>query len=309
MKKRNLISQLKFPVLSLLLLAGFSSCDEVEHPFIPATPTALDQTLYPGDWSAYPWPVFTANTNANRNVLLEDYTGHKCVYCPAAADIGAGIESANPGRVFVASIHTSPGGTGPFQETDASYPYDFTNAQGILYGTTFQNGFGFDANPKGTVARKTFNGTMFQGANNWINATQQTLTANELKTNLQAAINYYPSTRGIFLHAEIDTMSMASQDVAIVVYLIEESFISKQKFPSGVVQDDYHHHNVHRGSIDGRAFGRSLATEDLNTNGKFYLNYSYKLPAQYDPANCHLLVYAMNKTTYEVYHVIKVDIP
>jgi hypothetical protein len=52
-----------------------------------------------------------------------------------------------------------------------------------------------------------------------------------------------------------------------------------------------------------------LKADDLNANGKFYQNYSYKLPEQYDPANCHLLVYVMDKNTYEVYQVVKVDIP
>lgn len=289
--------------------ALLSSCDEVKHPYIPAAPTELDHSLYPGDWSTYPWPQFGANANTNRNILLEDYTGHKCVYCPAAATIAKQIEDANQGRVFVASIHTSPGGAGPFQQTDASFPYDFTNAQGIAYGAAFQNGYGFDANPKGTISRKLFSGTMFQGANNWTNATQQLLTDNTLKTNIQAAANYYPATRGLFLHTEIDTSGVASQNIAVVVYLIENEFVSKQKFPAGEVQDEYVHHNVHRGSIDGQAFGRSLKIENRASNGKYYLDYSYKLPAQYDPANCHLLVYTMDKSTYEVYHVVKIDIP
>jgi len=294
-------------ILGLAALLA-TSCDRIKKPFISATPTELNQSLYPGDWNTYPWPVFEANTNTNRNILLEDYTGHKCVYCPAAATIAATIETANPGRVFVASIHVSPGGAGPFQHTDAEYPYDFTNPQGIVYGATFANGFGFDANPKGTISRKPFNGTMFQGANNWTSTVSQALAQNELRTNIQAVVNYYPETRGVFLHTEIDTMGQAASDVAVVVYLIEESFVSKQKFPSGVVEEDYHHHNVHRGSIDGNAFGRLLKTGDLNTNGKFYLNYSYKLPEQYDASNCHLLVYTMNRATYEVYQVAKVEI-
>jgi hypothetical protein len=269
----------------------------------------LDQTLFPGDWSTYPWPTFTANTNTNRNVLLEDYTGHKCVFCPAAATIAEQIEIDNPGRVFVASIHASPGGAGPFQITDIEFPYDFTNAQGIAYGVTFANGFGFDANPKGTISRKYFSGTLFQGANNWISATTQTLTDNVVDANLQAVVNYFPATRGLFLHTEIDTMNQNSSDLSVVVYLIEELYISKQKFPGGVIEEAYEHHNVHRGSIDGKAFGRTLKAEDLNSNGKFYQNYSYKLPAQYDPTKCHLLVYVMDKNTYEVHQVVKVDIP
>lgn len=295
--------------ISGLVALFFTSCDRIDRPFIPVTPTELDQTLFPGDWSTYPWPTFTANSNTNRNLLLEDYTGHRCVFCPAAGVIAEQIETANPGRVFVASIHASPGGAGPFQQTDAEFPYDFTNLQGVAYGTTFASGFGFDANPKGTISRKSFSGTMFQGANNWTSATTQALTENAVNSNLQAVANYFPSTRGLFLHAEIDTLTQNSNDLSVVVYLIEEKFVSKQKFPGGVVEEAYEHHNVHRGSIDGKAFGRTFKSEDLDANGKYYLNYSYKLPVQYDPANCHLLVYVMNKTTYEVYQVVKVDIP
>ena len=294
-------------LLGLIALA-LGACDRVEHPYIPVAPTELDHSLFPGDWSTYPWPTFTANTLTNRNVLIEDYTGHKCVYCPAAGDIAEQIETDNPGRVFVASIHASPGGAGPFQETDAEFTYDFTNPQGIAYGETFASGFGFDANPKGTISRKVFSGTLFQGANNWLSATTQTMTDNVIEANLQAVANYYPETRGLFLHTEIDTMSHPASDLSVVVYLIENSFVSKQKFPGGVIDDAYVHHNVHRGSIDGNAFGRALKSDYLK-NGFYYLDYSYKLPVQYDPTNCHLLVYVMNKSTYEIYQVVKVDIP
>jgi hypothetical protein len=293
-------------ILAALLV--FTACDKIKKPYLPVASTELDQSLYPGVWSDYPWPTFGNNPNTNRNILLEDYTGHKCVYCPAAAVIAAQLETDNPNRVFVASMHTSPGGMGPFQSTDAEYVTNFLNPQVIDYGVTFANGFGFDANPKGTINRKSFNGTMFQGSNNWSNAVAQLITENDLRLNIQASSNYFPETRGFFMHTEIDTMSMESKDITVVSYLIEESFISKQKFPGGVVEDDYHHHNVHRGNIDGKSFGRVLNATDLKSNGKFYQNYSFHLPVQYDPANTHVLVYVMNRTTYEIYQTIKVKI-
>lgn len=297
-------------ILFIAISTGiFISCDRIKKPYIPAASTELEQSLYPDNWSNYPWPVFNANTNTNRNILLEDYTGHKCVYCPAAGVIAAQLETANPGRVFVASVHTSPGGTGPFQTTDATYTQDFTNPIVIKYGETFANGFGFDANPKGTINRKEYGGIMFQGAGSWASLVNQAIAQNELKMNLQAAVNYYPSTRGLFLHTEIDTMNIHSSDITIVVSFIENSFIAKQKFPAGEVQDEYHHHNIVRTNIDNQPFGRVILATDLKQNGKYYQNYSYKIPAQYDPANCHLLVYAMNKTTYEIYQVIEVNIP
>lgn len=299
----------KYSFILILIAFTFSSCDKIDKPFMPGVSTELNKSLYPGDWNTYPWPTFTENTNTYRNVLIEDYTGHKCVFCPDAAVVAKGIEDANVGRVFVASIHASPGGIGPFQTTDALYPNDLTNPMTVKYGETFQNGYNFVGNPQGTVSRKEFGGVMFQQPGSWSNSTTQILTDNVLKTNLQAKINYYPATRGLFLHTEIDTMAMASADISVVVYLIENSFISKQKFPAGAYEENYNHHNLHRGNIDNRAFGRELKVSNLNTNGKYQLDYSYELPAAYDPTNCHLLVYTMNKTTYEVYQVIKLDIP
>ena len=298
----------KYSLILILAAVTLFSCDKVDKPFMPGVSTDLNTSLFPGDWNTYPWPTFGPNTNTNRNVLIEDFTGHKCVYCPGAAIVAKDIEDLNPSCVFVASVHASPGGIGPFQSTDAQYPVDLTNPMVIKYGETFQSGFNFTGNPQGTISRKEFGGVMFQAPGNWSNSTTQLMTENELKTNLQAKLNYYPATRGVFLHTEIDTMNMASSDIAVVVYLIENTFVSKQKFPAGVVDDQYIHHNLHRANIDNRAFGRDLKATNL-TNGKYYLDYSYELPAAYDPANCHLLVYTMNKATYEIYQVIKVDIP
>jgi hypothetical protein len=293
-----------------VLILGFA-CDKIEKPFIPKPSSELDQSLYPGDWNSYPWPTFEANTNTNRNILLEDYTGHTCVFCPAAADLAAQLETTNAGRLFVASIHASPSATGmsSFQQLEPpTFVHDFTNPQGLAYGIHFANGFDFTGNPRGTVNRKVFNNFIFQSPGNWTNAVSQVLSENDLKVNLQAKTNYYSDTRGLFLHTEVDVLNTIAEPLAQVVYLIEEDFVSPQKTSGGATIYDYHHHNVHRGNIDGQAWGRILSEDLKNENGNYYLNYSYKLPAEYDASNCHLLVYVFNKTTYEVYQVIKVGI-
>lgn len=291
--------------ISIILLFTAIACDKIDKPYPPVQPTELDQSLYPGNWSDYPWPDFTANSNTNLNIMLEDYTGHKCVYCPAAADIAKNLETNNPGRVFVSSVHISPGGVGPFQTTDATYTHDFTNPIVIKYGETFQSGYGFDANPSGTINRKIFNGNMFQGAGTWSNHVTTTLSQNTLKANLQAKVNFYPATKGLFLHVEVDTMALNASDLAVVASLMENKFISVQKFPAGAHDDNYEHHNILRANIDGRPFGREVISGEKKSNGKYYLNYSYKIPDQYTSENTHVLVYVMNKTTYEVYQVIK----
>jgi hypothetical protein len=294
--------------IAIICLIFLYACDKVDQPFQNKTkPNNLDESLYPNDWSTYPWPSFSENTNSNRNVLLEDYTGHTCVFCPAAADEAAQIEESNENRVFVASIHASPGGLGDFQTLEPpTFIHDFTNPEGLAYGVQFQNGYGFVGNPRGTINRMIFSDFMFQPAANWSNSVNTILTENNLKVNLQAKTNYYESKRGLFVHTEVDPMMLSSDSINLVFYLIENSFISPQKKSGVGTIMDYHHHNVHRGNIDGLAFGRNLTENYKKENGKYQIDLSYKLPTQYDPNNCHLLVYAMNPVTFEIYQVIKV---
>ena len=92
---------LTFSIIGLLLC----SCDHVDNPYPPQINIDLDTTLYPGLWSDYEnndWPSFDENTNVNRNVLVEDFTGHKCVFCPAAADLAHDLHMDNPTRVYTA---------------------------------------------------------------------------------------------------------------------------------------------------------------------------------------------------------------
>jgi hypothetical protein len=304
--------------LLILLIAApfiFTSCDKVENPYPPVISFG-DWDLYPNGDSAHYYAnvfqAFTANTNADRNVMIEDFTGHKCVFCPAAATEAHNIELANPGRVFTAGIHSSPDGLGNFQEIDApTYVEDFTCAEGLEIGTYFGNdwpGSPFQGNPYGTVSRADGgNGFPVQSPSSWNATTTSLLSANDLKVNIQSQLNYYPSTRGLFLHTELDVLDLGlTNELRTVVYLLEDSLQAPQLFPAPTNDSlEYVHHDVFRGCIDGKAFGQELDAAHLDPNGKYYFNYIYELPAQYDPANVHLLIYVRDAVTEEVYHVVK----
>ena len=177
----------------------FTSCDKVNNPHsVPSTD--LDTNLYPGLWSDYKeneWPTFSLNTNTNRNVLIEDFTGHQCGYCPLAGQLAHSLESANHNRVFVAAIHT--GGNGfenDLHGVTAQYPIDFTNPDGLLLGPFLKN-YGLDGLPRGTVNRVK-DGTIFVfPPTPWTNLTNSILNMNDLKVNIQGKINYYPNKRSI----------------------------------------------------------------------------------------------------------------
>ncbi len=293
---------------------GFASCDKVQNPYPVGAPQG-SWALYPnGDSAHYAtnvWPTFTTNTNVNRNVLIEDYTGHQCIYCPAAAALALQLEDDNPGRVYVSSVHTGASGLiEAFQQLSSpTFVVDFTCPEGLLIGKRFgvdTPGSPFQGNPFGSVSRKDHgNGYPVTAANTWASATDAMIATNDLKVNIQAVANYYPSTRGLFLHTEIDVIDPTlTNELKVVVQLIEDSLQAPQKFPSST-DYNYVHRDIFRGTIDGFNFGRTLDVAHMNANGDYNFFYIYELPSQYDSSNMHVLIYVRDAVTEEVYQVIK----
>jgi hypothetical protein len=67
-------------------------------------------------------------------------------------------------------------------------------------------------------------------------------------------------------------------------------------------------------NLSGQAWGRILTPELKNENGKYYLDYSFSVPNQlapgaqagsYNAQNMHILAYIYDKTTLEIYQVVK----
>jgi hypothetical protein len=302
--------------LSILGLLFITSCDKVENIYPPYQQTTdLDYSLYPGggeqEYLANEWPTFVPNTNTDRNLLIEDFTGHKCNNCPNAATVAEGLKDANPGRVYVASIHTSPEGMGSFQTVDLTYTNDFTCPEGLDIGLYFGwsewAGSPFLGNPFGTVSRNNATtGFPVQSHNTWASTTSNLLTANDLKVNIQAEVNYFTATRGLFLHTELDVLDAGlTDDLYTVVYVMEDTLVGPQKMPDNSTNYTYKHHDIMRDCIDSRPFGQKLDDAHKDANGKYYFNYSYKLPDQYDPDNMYLLIYVRNAATEEILQVIK----
>ena len=305
----------KILFIPVMIAAFLTSCDKVKNAY-PEKATGnstLDWSLYPGGDSAYYvsqglWPAFPANTNTFTNVLIEDFTGHRCFNCPNAADIIHTLEDQNPGRVFGVGVHTSPFGMSNFQEVELpDYPLVLYNDLAFEIGIHFGSkpGTGFLGNPNGAVNRQ-LNGT----DNTSAPATWNSKTAVELnkplRVNIQSHTNYFASTRGSFLHVEVDKVdNNIANPLAIVVYVCEDSLAGPQLMPNLTRNATYVHKDILRDCIDGNAFGRVLTASDLGTNAKYYVNYTYKLPDQYNVDNMHYLIYVYDKVTEEIYQVIE----
>ena len=299
----------KISFIGLILIAvifGATSCDKVTYPNVIITD--LDTNLFPGNFIDYEYPTFDANTNTLRNVVIADYTGHQCPFCPPAAAQAESIVDANPGRVFVATIHASPenDGAGDFQKVSDDYPRDFTNPQGLEMAIEFYNlGIGFTSNPKGTINRvPRDDGFYFLSNGDWAAKTDEVL-ATTLDVNIQAKSNYYPATLGVFLHVETEFINELDGTYNIVVYALENEIVSPQKLPDGTRDETYVHHDVHLGNVFEETWGRTVAQNVTEAGTKVQTDFSYKLPDGLINTDMHFLVVVFNRETYEIKQVIK----
>lgn len=298
----------KIFILSSILVFALFACDKQDNAY-PAYSGGLDPALYPGNINDYVVPSFNTSTNTDRNVLLEDFTGHQCTFCPQAADVAHGLETSNPGRVFVSTIHSGPDGMSGFQATSPpDYIYDFTNPVSLEIGQFFGNlpGNSFSANPSGNVSRIPGTvGSISTGQTEWPGKTNSLLTANDLKVNIESVVNYFGSTNGAFIHIGVEKLVTISNDLRIVVAFYEDSIVKPQtKFGAGTVLD-YVHRDLLKSHVNGDMSGQLVSDNNLLVNGIYQFDYSFQLPSNVDVNNSHLLIYVFDKVTQEVYQVIK----
>jgi hypothetical protein len=297
-----------FVLLSTVLINV--SCDRV--PITYRDIPDLDSTYYPGTWGDYlvnEWPTFEQNTNTQRNILIDKFTGHRCDPCVNAANIVREIADNYPNRVFYASIHAGPGGATFFQsynENASSFYTNHTNAVALAYGVYFQTGFGFVGNPGVLVNKELFGGSnsdMFAPAQETSDRVQQLIQENDLRYNLQSTFKYYPETEGGYLHVEVEKIHSDNPDVDLVVYVLQDSLRDWQKLPSAGGDDPiYKHTKKHLGNIDDQVWGQRLNFSESN---KVYKDYSFGKPVGIEPENIHFLIFVSDSESKKVYHVIK----
>lgn len=321
----------KILILTAILATVIASCDKVKNAYpANALSSTLDWSLYPDGDSAYYvaqglWPTFTANSNTQRNVLIEDFTGHQCVNCPASTANMEQLIATNPDRIFGLAIHAGPTGLTGFQITSAEYPTILYSDAGLEIGRHFGQdipGSTFLGNPAFCVNRTKANSQFTSNAGSAIANKTNTCIGSAIRINLQAVTNYFSSTRGLFLHAEVDKVDASiTSDLAVVVCLVEDTLVARQLVPANTtwdpdgtpgdpntpdgIDETYIHRDILRGTIDGRTFGKVLTTSDLGTNGKYFVSYSYRLPDQYNADNMKVYIYVYDKTTEEIYQVIE----
>lgn len=218
--------------------------------------------------------TIVSTTPQNKKVILEEFTGVNCVFCPQGHTIANNIKNANPSNVFLINIHV-----GGFATPTAGQP-DFRTA----FGTGIANQSGLTGYPAGTVNRSQFTGLAQNGGtgtamnrNNWNNAANQTLAqASYVNVATTATIDVTTRVMTVLVEAYYTGASPVATNRLNVAFL-QNNTLGPQT--GGNMGDEYNHQHRLIHMLTGQ-WGETLTT---TTAGTFVTRtYTYTIPAAYN---------------------------
>lgn len=273
-------------IISILLIGAlyWSSCEEI--------PPVLNPDM--GGNNNNPTPV----ENQQRQVLIEEFTGVRCVNCPAGSEAIQTLLGIHGERLVAVSIHA-----GFFSPPYPENQYDFRTTEGNSLLTYLGEPLGF---PTAVVDRKLFTGEqdLQLGQSQWAGfiAEEQTLPPS-VKIGIEPDFN--TNTRELKVKATLYVQEdIPYPDVHISVMITESNIADEQLTPAGK-NPNYVHRHVLRGmmtSYDGDPVTEFLAASVVITR-----DFTMMLPDSWVADNCHVVVFlhkgGTNKEVYQVHEV------
>lgn len=207
-----------------------------------------------------------STTPANKNVILEEFTGRNCDYCPNGHKIANEIAAANPGRFWAINIHK----TSNFSPT--TYPNLNTDK-----GAAIQNGFIVSGLPLGVVNRADEEA---QDRNVWAQLVNEQL-AQPSPINIAGIATIDEDARRLTIFVEAYyTANAPSATNYLTIALLQNNIEGSQNFgstnPSQYLPNgNYNHLHVLRDIITP-TWGEAI---NPTTQGTLYQNtYHYEIP-------------------------------
>jgi len=222
--------------------------------------------------SAQVTDTIVSTTPSNKNVVLEEYTGVNCTWCPDGHKRANQLKASHPGRVCLINIHQ-----GSFA----------ANTYTTQFGNALANQTGLDGYPAGTVNRHVFSGSVTAlGRGDWASAANTILNqSSPVNIGAEATIDW--STRTLNVRVQLyytaaQTVTSNALNVAIMQDNVLGPQVGKEKNPDQVVGDQYMHMHMLRHLITGQ-WGETI--DNLAVGNLVEKNYEYVIPEQLGSPN------------------------
>jgi hypothetical protein len=222
----------------------------------------------------------------DRRVLIEEFTGVRCINCPAGSIEIENLLSIHGEKLIAVSIHAEFFAN-PYSENQ----FDFRTDEGefiiSLLGLP-------EAYPSAVIDRKQFTGEsdlQLVGKELWAGRIAQQLEETA-KVSLIVDNNYDVGPRNLSVDISGGALEVINEEVRLTVMITENNIKDAQLTPdsSPGLDLDYSHKHVLRKVLtayDGDNLADTMAAGDT-----FEKSFSFSLPEGWNAANCEVIAFA-----------------
>lgn len=252
---------------AIAIMASLVACQNNE-PTVPKDENGNNSQSEPEQ----PQVRDTFGTVETRKVVVEEYTGINCGYCPEGHKIVNDLVKTYSGNVFAVNIHAGPYAANTYTTTE---------------GNAYLSEAGVGGYPAGVVNRHNFDekGGMAMSRGDFAAAARKIMKMNT-PVNIQATAEIDSLTRNLTVKvngnytvdALDDSDKLLSQN-SIYVMLLQDSVLGYQNGASGnpeqIIDGRYCHMHMLRATINGK-WGDQISS--VVAGATFSKEYNYTIP-------------------------------
>ena len=212
--------------------------------------------------------IYVKPAEVGRAILIEDFTGQKCINCPTGTEIiNSIVETYGEENVIAVGIHSGPLGFAGNSKT-----VGLMTDTGNEYYTRWdkENKMG---QPWVIFNRKTSPDSHY---NNWA-AMVGTIISEKANLSVKIANAYDAATRTLTTTVGADGVN-GTVNGKLQVWIVEDGVKALQMMPDGSANKEYVHNHVFRAAVNG-TWGEDVTVKEGETTTK---QYSYVLPEAWD---------------------------
>lgn len=224
--------------------------------------------------------IYVKPAEVGRAILIEDFTGQRCINCPTGTEIINGIvDTYGEDNVIAVGIHSGPLGFAGNSKT-----VGLMTDTGNEYYTRWdkENKMG---QPWVVFNRKTSPDSHY---NNWA-AMVGTIISEKANLSVKIANAYDAATRTLTTTVGADGVN-GTVNGKLQVWIVEDGVKALQMMPDGSANKEYVHNHVFRAAVNG-TWGEDVTVKEGETTTK---QYSYKLPEAWNADNIAIVAFVYN---------------
>lgn len=277
-----------FFTIVALITFGLTSCDKIDDN---------EYTIFAGEVGTWYDDNDIVEIIPTQRVLVEKYTGVRCVNCPDADEIIHSALQRYGEKLIAVAVHP--------EGSNFAIPFSGEPDLRTADGREWNDFFGFNSYPRALLNRK---GENFLPTSNFDGRIDELLNV-PAQVGIAVKCERTNSENPLSITVRLSFLQTVSDDLNVTLLISEDSILTTQTIPDGSHQPNYAQNHVLRDVITD-VWGDQVDKGDKNgaAGSRRMAQYSYTPNTDWKLENCHIVAFVSKRDTKEILNVAECNV-